>query len=284
MSEEARGWVLVTGASSGIGQACATSLHGRGYSVLAAARRAGERLAAPAESGRWIAVELDVGCPESVRSAAEVVEARVGAAGLRGLVNSAGSAMFGPLEFLPLEVLREQLEINVIGTVAVTQAVLPALRRARGRVVSIGSISGRVVPPFLGPYAASKSALEAVSHALRRELRGSGVHVVLIEAGRVETPIWERSVAAFDAARARLPGEAEVAYGEVLRALRARGVRGGGIPASRVAERVIRCLEDAHPRARYVVGSDAKRRAMMRWLPDSLVDYLLTRKLPRSRM
>jgi NAD(P)-dependent dehydrogenase (short-subunit alcohol dehydrogenase family) len=163
--------VFVTGASTGIGRATALELARRGWAVLAGLRR-------PAELGPGITpVELDVTSPAQV-------------AALRGrpldaLVNNAGIAVTGPLEYLPLEELREQLEVNTVGQLAVIQACLPALRAARGRIVNVSSVSGRIAFPTYGPYAASKFALEALSDSLRRELRGSGVDVVVVQPGGV---------------------------------------------------------------------------------------------------
>ena len=162
---------LVTGASSGIGQACAVRLASSGWRVLAGVRRTGEAPAGTEE------VLLDVTDPEQIGAAAERVEE------LSGLVNNAGIAVAAPLEFLPPDDLRRQLEVNVIGQVAVTQAFLPALRRARGRIVIVGSIAGRSALPFLGAYAASKHALEAVADSLRVELRPFGIAVSIVQPG-----------------------------------------------------------------------------------------------------
>ena len=173
--------VLVTGASSGIGEACAERLVRGGWRVVAGVRTPG---AAPAGTEE---VLLDVTDPDQIAAAAD----RVGA-DADGLVNNAGMAVAAPLELLPLDELRRQLEVNVVGQIAVTQALLPALRNARGRVVLIGSIGGRSALPFLGAYAASKFALEAVSDALRLELRPFGIEVSIVEPGTIATAIWAR--------------------------------------------------------------------------------------------
>ena len=156
--------IVITGASSGIGEACALYLDELGYRVFAGVRKpaAGEALKAKA-SKRLAPVILDVTDVASIDRAVETVKAAVGAAGLAGLVNNAGIGVGGPLEVVPLADLRKQFEVNVIGQVAVTQALLPLLRQGRGRIVNMGSIAGRATMPFMGPYSASKFALEALT-------------------------------------------------------------------------------------------------------------------------
>ena len=134
----------------------------------------------------------------SIAAAGKAVGETVGEAGIAGLVNNAGIVVPGPLEAVPIEALRRQLEVNVIGPVAVTQALLPLLRKGRGRIVNISSINGGLAPPYMGPYAASKFAMEAITDALRSELRTWGIGVSAVEPGPIDTPIWEKSVAAAD--------------------------------------------------------------------------------------
>ena len=167
--------VVVTGASTGIGAACALDCAGRGMTVFAGVRdpRAGEALAAKGGPS-LIPITLDVTDEPSIARSVEVVQRVVGEAGLRGLVNNAGIAIGSPLEVIALSQLRKQLEVNVIGQIAVTQAFLPLLRRGRGRIVNMGSIAGRGTIPLLGPYSASKFALEALTDALRMELQPWG--------------------------------------------------------------------------------------------------------------
>ena len=169
-------------------------LDGLGFRVFAGIRKSadGEALQEVA-SDRLRPVYLDVTDGESIRAAAEIVEAGCGASGLSGLVNNAGIVIAGPLEFLPLVSLRSQLEINVVGQIAVTQELLALLRRARGSIVNMSSVSGRVAAPFLGPYSASKFALEALSDSMRLELRPWGISVSVVEPGPIATPIWEKS-------------------------------------------------------------------------------------------
>ncbi len=176
--------VLITGASTGIGEACALWLQDRGYRVFAGVRKSTDAEALQQKSkGHLTPVLLDVADEASIREAVQFVLTQEPK--LEGLVNNAGIAVAGPLEFVPLQELRRVLEVNVVGQVAVTQAFLPLLREARGRVVLMSSISGRVAAPLMGPYAASKFALEAIGDALRRELAPWGIEVSIIEPGNL---------------------------------------------------------------------------------------------------
>jgi NAD(P)-dependent dehydrogenase (short-subunit alcohol dehydrogenase family) len=272
-----RGTVVVTGASSGIGEATAVHLRSLGFDVLAGVRKDED-----AERLRRHGVEplrLDVTDADSIAAA----RSSVGERPLAGLVNNAGVAISGPLEALPIDELRKQLEINVIGQVAVTQAFLPALRAGCGRIVNMSSIGGRVALPLMGPYNASKFALEAISDALRRELRGQGVDVVVVEPGGVKTPIWQKGNAAADEILERMPEDAVERYRPLADALRRESAviaeRSGASPEE-VAEVVGRALTVARPRTRYLVGRDAKVRApLAKWFPDRLVDAAIARAL-----
>ena len=191
-----RGAVLLTGASTGIGRACVEHLDGLGFTVFAGVRTQSDADSLrEGGSARTRPLLLDVTDAESIRVAADTVEETF-PAGLSGLVNNAGIAVGGPVEFVALEEWRRVLEVNFVGQIAVTQATLPALRRARGRIVNVTSIGGRLATPFFGPYNASKFALEAVTEALRLELRRFGVQVSAVEPGAVATPIWDKGRAA----------------------------------------------------------------------------------------
>ena len=278
------GFAVVTGASSGIGQATAQHLDALGMTVLAGVRKDedAERIAA-AGSERLRALKLDVTDADSVAAAAEQVREATHGTGLAALVNNAGIAVSAPLEFVPIPELRHQLEVNVIGQVAVTQALLPLLRSARGRVVNVSSIGGRIALPLAGPYAASKFALEAISDSLRRELRHLGVKVIVVEPGGVKTPIWEKGTEAAEAMLADVPPEAHELYGGLTDALRAESQKiatTSGIEPAAVAEVIGTALTAARPRTRYLVGRDAKLRgAAAQVLPDRAFDALIARAL-----
>lgn len=271
---------LVTGASSGIGEACALRLAELGYRVFAGVRNdeAAGRLRSRAPD-LITPLQLDVSDAGSVRAAAERIAAGTGGAGLDGLVNNAGIAVAAPLEFLPLDALREQLEINVVGQLAVTQALLPLLRTARGRIVNMGSISGRVALPFVGPYTASKFALEALTDSLRVELRPWGIHVAIVEPGVIATPIWKRSLAAFDAMLERMPPQVVELYGPAMRVVRSRVSRLPGASTEGVVRAVVHALTARRPRARYLVGVDARARLILNWMPWRLRDRAVARAL-----
>jgi NAD(P)-dependent dehydrogenase (short-subunit alcohol dehydrogenase family) len=262
---------LVTGASSGIGAACAARLIGAGWRVFAGVRRAGDAPTGTEE------ILLDVTDDKQVRAATERIE------DLHGLVNNAGIALAMPLEFIPLDELRRQFEVNVIGQVAVTQAFLPQLRHTQGRIVFVGSIAGRSALPFLGPYAASKHALEAIADTLRLELRPLGVAVSLVQPGTIKTPIWTKSAAVADALVGGAPAELTRLYGERIAAFREVALRRGakGAPAEEVARAVEDALTVERPRTRKLVGVDAKVRAGVEKLPDRLRDRVYERVLLR---
>jgi len=180
--------------------------------------------------------------------------------GLAGLINNAGIVVAGPLELVPIHQIRRQLEVNVIGHIAVTQALLPLVRIAKGRIINISSDNGALAPPYLGPYAASKHALEAMTDSLRLELRRWGIGVSLIEPGMVSTPIWNKSGAAAEAMAKATPPEAMGLYQADLEATRAamQQLKTRTIPADRVVKEILRALTDRRPKARYFVTFEAR--------------------------
>ena len=271
------GTVLVTGASTGIGEATVHHLKSLGFDPIGAVRKDED---AECLEGRGIrTMRIDV------TDAGQIAAARdeLGDAPLAGLVNNAGIAVAAPLEFLPMDKLRQQLEINLIGQAAVTQAFLPALRRAGGRIVMVSSIGGRVALPLVSAYNASTFGLAGLSDSLRREVRGQGVDVILVEPGGVKTPIWKKGEELADSMLEEVPPEAEHLYGRMISALRAETKKieeERGMEPSEVAEVIGTALTASRPRARYVVGSDAKVRApMARFLPPRVMDRLIGRAL-----
>jgi NAD(P)-dependent dehydrogenase (short-subunit alcohol dehydrogenase family) len=266
-----RSLALVTGASTGIGRACAIHLAGLGFHVLAGVRDTAD---APDELEP---LRLDVTSESDVAAAAERVGAELGV-----LVNNAGIAINGPVEVVPLDQWRRIVEVNLLGQVAVTRALLPAILRARGRVVNMSSIGGRVANPLFGPYSATKFALEAVSDALRREVAAHGVRVVSIEPGGIATPIWDKGLEEGRRITADMSEDAARRYATLISAVTAAAERLAreGLPPEAVAEVVGRAVTARRPRARYVVGRDAKIQAVAaRLLSDSLMDRLIGRAL-----
>jgi NAD(P)-dependent dehydrogenase (short-subunit alcohol dehydrogenase family) len=277
------GGVVVTGASTGIGNACALHLDRLGFRVFAGVRRDqdAERLRSQA-SERLTPVKIDVTDFDSIGQTAEYVTAALGGEPLSGLVNNAGIAVSGPVEYLPIEEVRKQLEVNFIGQVAVTQAFLPLLRRSRGRIVNIGSVGGEVALPFLSPYAASKHAIEGFSDSLRREVEPLGVHVSVVRPGAIQSSIWERGNAAADEVLANVPPEALEVYGDAVRGARAAANQRAqeAMPAQEVADVVEHALMADKPKTRYVVGRTGKVMvALERWLPDRVFDRLVARAM-----
>lgn len=260
---------LVTGASTGIGRACAVHLAARGFQVLAGVRD-------PADApGGLEPVRLEVTSEQDVAAAAE----RVGGE-LHVLVNNAGIAVNGPIEVLPVDEWRRQFEVNLFGQVGLTQALLPALLRARGCVVNMSSISGRNASPLIAPYAASKFALEAFNDSLRRELAGQGVRVVCVEPGAIATPVWGKSAAAGEQLVAEMPDDARRRYDALIDGMRrtAERLAREGLPPEAVAEVVGRAVTARRPRTRYVIGRDARIQAVAaRLLPDRVLDRLVAR-------
>lgn len=209
-----------------------------------------------------------------------------GNVGLSALVNNAGIAVGGPLEFIDIGDFERQLAVNVTGVLRATQAFMPLIRQARGRIVNISSIGGRVAVPMIGPYNASKFAVEGLSDALRRELRPWGIHVALIEPGAVATPIWAKSIAEADAAVSAAPPELNERYGEVVAAIRRQSEKNAtdGVPPQEVAEAVAHALTADKPKTRYLVGRDAKMRApMAKVMPDRLMDAAIGRALGQRK-
>ena len=279
--------VVITGASTGIGAACALDCAGRGMTVFAGVRdkRAGEALATKGGPS-LIPIMLDVTDVSTIMRSAEAVQRVVGAEGLGGLVNNAGIVIGSPLEVIPLPQLRKQLEVNVIGQIAVTQAFLPLLRRGRGRIVNMGSIAGRGTIPLLGPYSASKYALEALTDALRTELQPWGIQVSIIEPGAIATPIWEKSAKEAEGIEESASDEAKALYGEAVVRIREAVAQAAqrAIPPDAVVRAVHHALTASRPRTRYLVGTDARLRAwMVKWLPDRVQDRLLVWALKYPR-
>ncbi len=272
--------VLITGASTGIGRATALRLVASGWTVLAGVRKAADGEALSAAGGeRVLPLELDVTDQAQIAAAAKRVE-EIAPGGLDALVNNAGIGFGGPLELIPAEDLRSQFEVNVLGPVALTQALLPALRRARGRIVFVSSVGGRVAMAFTAPYAASKHAIEAIGDALRIELRSSNVQVTLIEPGSVATPIWDKSRAQGDGLS--VPAELTAQYGHVPAAMNKvlQDTERRGIPPEQVAATIERALTARRMKARYLIGRDAKAMLLAkRLLPDHVFDRVARRAL-----
>jgi len=272
--------VLVTGASTGIGRATALRLDANGWRVYAGVRREEDaRSLREAGSERLAPLILDVTDAEQIAAAAARIEADGGELG--GLVNNAGVAIPSPLETMPVDDFRRQIEINLTAHVAVTQAMLPAIRRARGRVVFISSIGGRLAFPLTGAYHAAKFGIEAVGDVFRQELRPWGISVSIVEPGSIDTPIWDRGERTSDEVGERSP-QREALYGKAIESYRkvVKSTAERGIPPEKVARTIEHALSAGHPRTRYLVGIDAKVQARIRPLiPTRVFDRIVARMM-----
>jgi NAD(P)-dependent dehydrogenase (short-subunit alcohol dehydrogenase family) len=271
--------IVITGASSGIGKACALYLDELGYTVFAGVRREEDASALKAvASDNLKPILLDVTSQDMISSALVEVSENLEEHGLAGLVNNAGIPLGGPLEFLSLSDFRNQIEVNLIGAVAVTQAFLPLLRRKKGRIVNISSLNGFIALPFMSPYAATKFGLRAITDSLRVELRPWGISVSIVEIGDVESRIWEKSLAVIEKAADEMPEAGWDLYGPVVR-IKDR-FEPHGIPPIEVARVVEQAIFSKRPKARYVVGRDAKLLDIIKRFPTPIRDSIIASQLP----
>ncbi len=278
-ASEQKKYVLITGASSGIGKASVLILAEKGFKVFAGVRKQSD--ADKLASENITPVFIDVNDHNSVDKAYNEISEKISQTGLWGLVNNAGIAVAGPLEFLPIEKLRLQMETNVIGQVKVTQAFLPLLRKAKGRILNISSIAGFTAFPFKGAYCASKHAIEAITDSLRRELSPWKIHVCSIEPGIIRTNIWQSSMSLLEESINSMPEKAKQYYYpfyEVLIEKTRKKVEKNAIPPEHAAEVIYKALTTQNPRPRYLVGNDARFLNMIKFLPDIFLDRCICSK------
>ena len=270
---------LVTGCSSGIGRATALRLAAAGQHVYAGVRSPadGDQLARSAAGGEITPLILDITVPSHIASAAGVVTGHTGR--LDGLVNNAGFGLASPTELVPLDAFRRQLEVNVTGQLAVTQAFLPSLRRARGRIVMVSTIGVRFTPPFAGPLDATKAALAALGDALRQELAPWGVRVVLIEPASINSGAADKVTRDAAKAMAAAAPQGRALYGDTFAAMLAVIQRreGSGSPPDVPAATIVRALTAARPRGVYLTGKDSRRLAVLSKLPTPVIDAVRRR-------
>jgi len=275
-----KGAILVTGASTGIGRACALRMDSMGHRVFAGVRKEADASSLrEAGSELLTPVMLDVTNTEQIEAVAKTIGDALGDAPLMGLVNNAGIGVGGALEFVPMEDLRWQFEVNVFGQVAVSQAMIPLMRRGdAGRIVNVGSIAGKVTTPFMGPYCASKHALESISDAMRMELRPWNIWCCIVEPGQIQTPIWNKAKESGRDMQDKLPPEAKELYDKGIAAVE-KAIDAGSkinVPAEKVAESVEHALTSQRPKTRYLVGKDASAANFLRWfLSDNAFENIL---------
>jgi NAD(P)-dependent dehydrogenase (short-subunit alcohol dehydrogenase family) len=272
--------VLITGASTGIGRATSLWLDERGWRVFAGVRREEDAESLrEAGSDRLQPLILDVTSAAQIAAAADRIGEGGDGVGLHGLVNNAGIAVPGPLETLPLDDFRRQIEVNLTSHVAVTQAMLPSIRAARGRIVFNTSIGGLLAIKMFGAYHASKFALESVGDVFRQELAPWGIRVSIIEPGSIATPIWERGVSEADTLIERSSEEERALYPRYIARYQkvAKAAAARGIPPEKVAATIEKALTSPRPRTRYLVGLDARGQALLaRLLPNRATDRLIS--------
>jgi NAD(P)-dependent dehydrogenase (short-subunit alcohol dehydrogenase family) len=283
MAGNQSGAVVVTGASTGIGRATALFLDQKGYRVFAGVRKQADAESLAGEgSDRLTPITIDVTEDQSIASAKEEVQRAVGTDGLVGLVNNAGVGNGGPIETLDLQELRDVLEVNLVGQVAVTQAFLPQIREARGTVVFIASIGGRVASPMMSPYNMSKFAVEALGESLRHEVAPWDIDVAVIEPGSIDTPIWRKGAETADEQTAKMPETAKRLYGKQLDRMQEvlKETASRGISPEKVAKAIHHAIESEKPKHRYLVGRDAKIGARLKGtLPDRTFSKLAGRQI-----
>jgi NAD(P)-dependent dehydrogenase (short-subunit alcohol dehydrogenase family) len=277
-----RGYVVVTGTSTGIGASTAVHLAGKGFHVFAGVRRDEDGAAIRAQaSERLTPLIVDVTDESTISSAAAKVADVVGKRGLAGLVNNAGIAKPAPIEYQPMADFRTQLEVNLFGPVAMIQAFLPQIRRGSGRIVNVGSIGGLLVLPLNGAYSASKFGMRAITDALRLELRQWNIHVSLIEVAPVVTAIFGKTYAELDGLQKRLGANAYALYEEQVAAVRAATEKAAADadPPLVIAKAIADALTSDKPKTRYLVGHGGKQVAIAAALPDRARDRALVREL-----
>ena len=273
--------VVITGASTGIGRASALYMDRLGWRVYAGVRRQSDAESIRAEgSDRLLPVLLDVTDRDSIRAALQVVSNDLGTTGLSGLVNNAGIPYGGPVEFLSLDQVRAEFEVNYFGVIAVTQAFLSLLRGGRGRVVNMSSIGGLVGSPFLSPYCSTKFALEALSDCLRMELKPWHIEVSVIQPGAIDTPIWSKGGTILRDVISNAPPEGLELYGKAIHNMES-AIAPHGASAEAVARAVAHALTSAHPRTRYAIGLEGATARLARLLPDRLRDWAILSRLPK---
>lgn len=284
-SQITKGSILVTGASSGIGMATALELAGMGFLVFAGVLNPQEEKNLRGAGGNQpsiMPVVLDITSAESIAAARKYIEQHAGSNPLVGIVNNAGIAITGPLEYLSLDRLRLQLETNLVGHVAVTQAFLPLIRKSEGRVVNIGSMGSRLPDAFLAPYIMSKHALKAFNDSLRIELRPWRIRVSLVEPGCINTPLIGNSRNNLRKLLEDLPPEGRANYGKALEGFISLLGSINGTEAKKVAGKIVHALTSSSPRCYYPIGMDYfLRKVLYTLLPTNAFDALYVKMMSK---
>ena len=281
---EKKGAVVITGSSTGIGRACALFLDRKGYQVFAGVRKKEDGDSLKQEStDKLTPILIDVTDNDVISRAVEIVEKSVGNDGLAGLINNAGVPEICPLEYFPLDQLRKQLHVNLLGHIVVTQAFLPLIRRRPGRIINVGSIGGIQPIPFSSPYDIAKAGFHSFNDSLRIELLFWGIPVILIVPGHIATPLWEKWKPMKEDLSKTLPKAGSELYGSMIDSffdfLINEGKK-GGTPPEAVAKVIAEALRAKRPKTRYVVGWDARLQSLTATIaPDRIRDRLVLKLL-----
>ena len=279
--------IVITGVSSGFGLATAADLLSRGYRVFGSVRKTqdAKKVGDELQSPHFTPLLFDVTDHEAIAEAVSQLTAQLNGEGIAGLVNNAGVGPMGPLEHIPIQQLRDVLEINVIGVLAVTQAFLPLLKRSEqsaditaGRMVNMSSTSGGVTFPMVGAYSASKYALESLTDGFRREFSRYGIRVIAIEPGSIRTPIWDKNAAPVANEPEPYAGTAYEEFMAQLPAFFEQRLKGAK-PISAVTDAIAHALETPNPRARYPLDSTWYAG---KYLGDRLMDVIIQRQMPKG--
>ena len=267
--------IYITGASTGIGRATAVAMANAGWHVLAGVRNEAAADSLRAEHASILPVRVDVTSQTSIDAAAKVVAHEVGEYGLDVLFNNAGVPSSGPAEFIPMQQFRDVFEVNLFGHIAVSQSVLPLVRRAKGRVLFTSSMAGKFAPPFMSPYSSSKHAIEGLADAWRHELRPLGVDVILIEPGGIATPIWEKGL---DPEQQDFGPDAEAVYGKGMAWALEQGHTAArmSIPVDKAVAIIRKAIEAKRPKIRYVIGMDANVATRINRFAPGVLDSAVT--------
>ncbi|MCO5143120.1 MAG: SDR family oxidoreductase [Oligoflexia bacterium] len=269
--------VLITGCSSGIGEAAVKQLSLSGYSVIAGVRKQSDF--AKIQKISCTPIILDVTNPEHIRSAVKLVRSLLKEGQKLSLINNAGIAIAGPIEGVSMSDWRKQFDVNFFGLVELTRELCADIRKTKGTIINIGSVSGLVTLPFLGPYAATKYALEAFSDALRRETYGFGMNVCLIEPGPIKTPIWEKGFSNKNETEINLSDEVREVYKKKYKKFFKMAQKSAidAIEVNRVVEVILSILTSKKPRPRYLIASTSSKLGvhLARYIPDKWLDGLI---------
>lgn len=279
--------ILITGVSTGLGYHACSYLLNKGYRVLGSVRKQEDAQSLRDEFGpNFTPLVFDVTDTQAVKAAIPVVREVVGTEGLYALVNNAGIAVSGPIKHVPLARLETQLQVNVIALVAVTQCFLPLLGGDRdssfppGRIINISSVSGLIANPFMGPYAASKHAVEALSDVMRREFNMYGIKVVCVEPGIIKTDIWQK-------AKSEPRNYGKTDYDDIL-ARQGKiidGMESRGLPPVAVSRVIEKALTRKNPATRYIVANKAwLYKLFAHIVPDKWLDSIIAKNISKDNI